>query len=94
MPAHCLRNRRRTVKALVATIKKEHHPMLTKEQVQEIAGAVLDPVLNLPLSEFKAIKNVVVDGDAVAVTVCPGYPVKSVADELASRVKTALTQAL
>ena len=67
--------------------------MLTKEQVQEIAGAVLDPVLNLPLSEFKAIKNVVVDGDAVAVTVCPGYPVKSVADELASRVKTALTQA-
>ena len=93
MPAHCLRNRRRTVKALVATIKKEHYPMLTKEQVQEIAGAVLDPVLNLPLSEFKAIKNVVVDGDAVAVTVCPGYPVKSVADELASRVKTALTQA-
>ena len=67
--------------------------MLTKEQVQEIAGAVLDPVLNLPLSEFKAIKNVVVDGDAVAVTVCPGYPVKSVAEELASRVKTALTQA-
>ena len=48
--------------------------MLTKEQVQEIAGAVLDPVLNLPLSEFKAIKNVVVDGDAVAVTVWPGYP--------------------
>ena len=81
------------MKALVAIIKKEHYPMLTKEQVQEIAGAVLDPVLNLPLSEFKAIKNVVVDGDAVAVTVCPGYPVKSVAEELASRVKTALTQA-
>ena len=67
--------------------------MLTKEQVQEIAGAVLDPVLNQPLSEYKAIKNVVVDAEAVAVTVNPGYPVKSVADELAARVKKALTEA-
>lgn len=79
--------------APTAPLSVKEPSMLTKEQVQEIAGAVLDPVLNLPLSEFKAIKNVAVEGDTVAVTVCPGYPVKSVADELAARVKKALTEA-
>ena len=67
--------------------------MLTNEQVAAVAGAVLEPVCNLPLSEFKAIKNIVVEGDSVALTVAPGYPVKSVAAELQDRVKAALLEA-
>ena len=67
--------------------------MLTKEQIVEVAGAVEEPVWNLPLSKYKAIRNVVVDGDSVALTIQPGYPVKSVAAELEARVKKALHDA-
>ena len=67
--------------------------MLTHDQVVAIAGAVEEPVWNQPLSNYKAIKNVVIDGDSVALTVVPGYPVKSVAAEIESRVKKALLEA-
>ncbi len=67
--------------------------MITTEQVAAVAGAVLDPVLGQPLSAFKAIKQIAVDGDTVAVTVTPGYPVKSVADQLQSSVRNALIEA-
>ena len=67
--------------------------MMTPEQVSQIAGAVLDPVCNKPLADFKAIKNVAVDGDTVAVTVAPGYPVKSVEEEIKLRVREALQTA-
>ena len=66
---------------------------MTNDQVSAIAGAVLEPVCNLPLSNFKAIKNIVCEGDTVALTVAPGYPCKSVAGEIESRVKKALLDA-
>ena len=67
--------------------------MLTHDQVVAIAGAVEEPVWNQPLSNYKAIKNVVIDDDSVALTIVPGYPVKSVAAEIESRVKKALLEA-
>ncbi len=67
--------------------------MLTKEEVTAVVGAVADPVCGLPLSEFKAVRSITVDGDAVAVTVAPGYPVRSSAEEIKSRVVKALNDA-
>ncbi len=67
--------------------------MLTKEQVLEVAGAVEEPVWNLPLSKYKAIRNVIVDGDSVALTVQPGYPIKSVGAQIEQRVRKALLDA-
>lgn len=67
--------------------------MLTNDQVAAVAGAVLDPVCQIPLSEYKAIKNIVIEGDTVALTVAPGYPVKSVAAQLQESVKQALLKA-
>lgn len=67
--------------------------MLTTEQATAVVGAVTDPVTGHPLSDLKAVKNIAVDGDAVAVTVCPGYPVKSTAAAIETAVRDALIKA-
>ncbi len=56
-------------------------------QVETALKEVIDPNLERDLVSAKAVKNITVDGDQVAVDIVLGYPAKGWQDELTAKLK-------
>jgi ATP-binding protein involved in chromosome partitioning len=59
-------------------------------QVRELLGSIIDPTTGKDYLAGKAVKNVVVSGDAVTVDVVLGYPAKSVLERVRGQLEDAL----
>ena len=65
----------------------------TKEQVESLLAAVVDPHSGQDLLASGAVKGVGVDGGKVAIDIVLGYPAKTFTDALAQTVRTKLAEA-
>jgi ATP-binding protein involved in chromosome partitioning len=60
---------------------------VSQQQVEAALKEVIDPYLETDVVGAKAVKNVAIDGDKVAVDVVLGYPAKGWQGELAAKLK-------
>ncbi|MBR8317251.1 iron-sulfur cluster carrier protein ApbC [Burkholderia dolosa] len=63
---------------------------IDRAQVDAALAAVVDPNTGRPYAANKGVRNVAIDGDAVAVDVVLGYPARSQHDAVRARVADAL----
>ena len=63
---------------------------LTREVVEEAIKTYIEPHLEKDLVSANSIKGIDIDGDKVSVNVVMGFPVKSVQDDIAAAVKSAV----
>ena len=63
---------------------------IDRAQVDAALAAVVDPNTDRPYAANKGVRNVAIDGDAVAVDVVLGYPARSQHDDVRARVAAAL----
>jgi ATP-binding protein involved in chromosome partitioning len=64
---------------------------VSQSQIEAALTEVVDPYLEKDLVSAKAVKSIVVDGNAVTVNVVLGYPAKGYVATLAAAIKTKLT---
>jgi ATP-binding protein involved in chromosome partitioning len=60
---------------------------VSREQVEEVLTAYIDPHSEKDLLASKAVKNIEVEGDQVKVDITLGYPAKGFKDKLAAALK-------
>ncbi|MBR8129089.1 iron-sulfur cluster carrier protein ApbC [Burkholderia ambifaria] len=63
---------------------------IDRAQVDAALAAVVDPNTDRPYAANKGVRNVAIDGDAVAVDVVLGYPARSQHDDVRARIAAAL----
>ncbi len=63
---------------------------IDRAQVDAALAAVVDPNTGRPYAANKGVRNVAIDGDAVAVDVVLGYPARSQHDDVRARITDAL----
>jgi len=63
---------------------------IDRAQVDAALAAVVDPNTDRPYAAHKGVRNVAIDGDAVAVDVVLGYPARSQHDDVRARIAAAL----
>lgn len=63
---------------------------IDRAQVDAALAAVVDPNTGRPYAANKGVRNVAIDGDAVAVDVVLGYPARSQHDDVRARIAGAL----
>ncbi|KVF76804.1 ATP-binding protein [Burkholderia sp. FL-7-2-10-S1-D7] len=63
---------------------------IDRAQVDAALAAVVDPNTGRPYAANKGVRNVAIDGDAVAVDVVLGYPARSQHDDVRTRIADAL----
>ncbi|MDN7906159.1 iron-sulfur cluster carrier protein ApbC [Burkholderia diffusa] len=63
---------------------------IDRAQVDAALAAVVDPNTGRPYAANKGVRNVAIDGDAVAVDVVLGYPARSQHDDVRARIADAL----
>ncbi|UEP47452.1 iron-sulfur cluster carrier protein ApbC [Burkholderia ambifaria] len=63
---------------------------IDRAQVDAALAAVVDPNTGRPYAANKGVRNVAIDGDAVAVDVVLGYPARSQHDDVRARIAAAL----
>ncbi|RQZ70725.1 iron-sulfur cluster carrier protein ApbC [Burkholderia sp. Bp9004] len=63
---------------------------IDRAQVDAALAAVVDPNTGRPYAANKGVRNVAIDGEAVAVDVVLGYPARSQHDEVRARIADAL----
>jgi len=63
---------------------------VTRETVEEAIKSYIEPHMEKDLVSTKCVKSVSIDGDNVKVEVVMGFPVKSVQDDIAAAVKSAV----
>ena len=61
---------------------------ITKEQVEDSLKNVEDPNIGKDLVASKAVKDISISGDKVAVEIELGYPAKSISDDMAEQVRS------
>ena len=64
---------------------------ITAEQIEKILTGIDDPNMGKNLVAAKAVKDIQVDGDKVSVAIELGYPAKSMREELAKQIETAVS---
>jgi len=62
---------------------------LTREIIEEALKSYIEPHMGKDLVSAKCIKGVNIDGDKVSINVVMGFPIKSIADDIAAAVKSA-----
>jgi len=63
---------------------------LTRETIEEAIKGYIEPHMEKDLVSTKCVKGVNIDGDKVSINVVMGFPIKTVADDIADAVKTAV----
>ncbi|WP_322022107.1 iron-sulfur cluster carrier protein ApbC [Burkholderia sp. BCC1977] len=63
---------------------------IDRAQVDAALAAVVDPNTGRPYAANKGVRNVAIDGDAVALDVVLGYPARSQHDDVRARIADAL----
>ena len=67
--------------------------MLSREQVESALAHYIDPYLGADLLAAKAVKNLAIQGDRVAIDIELGYPIQGYRDRLNTALKEAIANA-
>ena len=65
-------------------------PQITKESVNELLKTIIDPNVEIDLVSSKSVKNIVIEGNNISVTIELGYPAKSYIEALQLKIEQAL----
>jgi ATP-binding protein involved in chromosome partitioning len=66
---------------------------VSREQVEKVLSGIEDPNIQQDLISAKAVKDIAIDGDAVAISIQFSYPAEGSKEELTNSIKTALSEA-
>ena len=69
----------------------ETHMSITKQQVEGILGQVVDQHMDTDLMTAKSVKDIIIDGNNVSITLILGYPAAGYFDSLKKATREQLT---
>jgi ATP-binding protein involved in chromosome partitioning len=65
---------------------------ISREQIEKILSGIEDPNIQQDLISAKAVKDIVIDGDAVSISIQFSYPAEGSKQTLTDTIKTALSE--